>query len=97
MSGKQLSTVSILCKHLILFAVGGGVYCGLEQIFRGRTHWTMFIVGGLCLIFCGLLNERREDAPLWQQMLLGFECSRTNLSTIFTIMVLGGACGDLSR
>lgn len=71
MSGKQLSTVSILCKQLILFAVGGGVYCGLEQIFRGRTHWTMFIVGGLCFIFCGLLNERREDAPLWQQMLLG--------------------------
>lgn len=76
MSGKQLSTGLILTckkilKHLILFVIGGFVYCGIELLFRGRTHWSMFIVGGLCLIFCGMLNEMWDNPALWKQMVLG--------------------------
>lgn len=46
-----------LVEYLTIFAIGGGVYVGIEMLYRGYSHWTMFIVGGLCLIFVGLLNE----------------------------------------
>lgn len=44
-------------KHLILVIIGGTVYVGIEYLWRGYSHWTMFILGGLCFICCGLLNE----------------------------------------
>lgn len=31
-----------------VFLLGGGVYAGLEILWRGYTHWTMFLTGGLC-------------------------------------------------
>ena len=30
------------------FLLGGGVYAGLEILWRSYTHWTMFLTGGLC-------------------------------------------------
>ena len=41
----------------MLFLIGGRLYTWLELACRGRTHWTMFILGGLCFVIIGLLNE----------------------------------------
>ena len=30
---------------------------GIEILWRGRTHWTMGIVGGICFVLIGLINE----------------------------------------
>lgn len=58
-------------KYLFLFLIGGLIYCGIELLWRGRTHWTMLIVGGICFIFCGIINELFDwDMPLWMQMLI---------------------------
>ena len=58
-------------KYLFLFLVGGLAYCGIEMLWRGHTHWTMLIVGGLCFIFCGGINEWFDwNMPLWKQMLI---------------------------
>lgn len=43
--------------ELLLFFVGGRVYTWIELLWRGRTHWTMFILGGICFVILGLLNE----------------------------------------
>ena len=59
-------------KYFILWIIGGTVYIGIELLYRQRTHWTMFIVGGLCFIFCGALNEVMSwDTLIWKQMLYG--------------------------
>jgi len=29
----------------------------MEMAFRGRSHWTMFILGAICFILLGLINE----------------------------------------
>lgn len=59
-------------KGLFLFLVGGGVYCVIELLFRGHTHYTMMIVGGICFLMCGALNEHVGwDMPFLLQMLLG--------------------------
>lgn len=44
-------------KILILLAAGGAIYTAFEMIFRGRTHWSMFLVGGICFVLIGGLNN----------------------------------------
>lgn len=40
----------------------------IELMWRGRTHWTMFIVGGICFVLVGLVNEVFTwDMPLIRQ------------------------------
>lgn len=59
-------------KYLFLFTTGGLLYNILELAWRDRTHWTMFILGGLCFICLGLINELVPwELPLWKQALLG--------------------------
>lgn len=59
-------------KYLFLFFFGGIVYILIELLWRGYSHWSMGILGGMCFILLGLINERYTwDIPLWIQMLLG--------------------------
>lgn len=44
-------------KELVLLVIGGLIYNGIEIGVRGYTHWSMFIVGGLCFVIIGLINE----------------------------------------
>ena len=39
----------ILRKYLVLMATGGLLYVALELVWRGRSHWTMFLLAGLAL------------------------------------------------
>lgn len=43
--------------EIILFIAGGGIYAVIEIMWRGYTHWSMFLLGGLCFVIMGLLNE----------------------------------------
>lgn len=64
--------MSKLHKYGLLMLIGGVVYGGLEVTFRGRTHWTMVILGGVCFVAVGLINEIIPwDMPLAVQMLVG--------------------------
>lgn len=59
-------------KYLTLWTIGGLLYIALEILWRGYSHWTMFVLGGLCFIGLGLINEILPwDMPLWQQVLIG--------------------------
>lgn len=57
-------------KYLMLLAVGGGLYYSFEIIFRGFSHWSMFCLGGICLIFCTLQGQMlRWEDPMWIQII----------------------------
>lgn len=59
-------------KYMFLYATGGLLYIVLEIMFRGWSHWTMFILGGLCFVSLGMINEVLPwEMPLWQQALIG--------------------------
>ena len=61
-----------IMKHSILFIIGGFIYALIEIISRGFTHWTMFILGGICFVCIGLINEFvKWEMPLWKQALIG--------------------------
>ena len=46
-----------ILKQIFLYIIGGLIYLLIEVLFRGHTHWTMFIIGCLCFTLIGLLNE----------------------------------------
>ena len=50
-------------KNALLFCCGGGLYVALELLWRQRSHWSMFLAGGLCFRLLGLL-ERRSLPPV---------------------------------
>lgn len=49
--------MSIL-KNTILFCIGGGSYTALELAWRGRSHISMFALGGACFLAIGQFNRR---------------------------------------
>lgn len=44
-------------KSFLLLNIGGAIYVLIELLYRGYSHWTMYLVGGLCFIQLGLINE----------------------------------------
>ena len=61
-----------ILKHIFLFLVGATIYYFIEILFRGFSHPSMFICGGICFVLVGLLNETKVfKMPLIWQMLIG--------------------------
>ncbi len=63
----------IVCELLSVWLMGGLGYCSLELMWRGRTHWTMFIVGGLCVLMMYIISTR-AGFPLWQKWIACAGC-----------------------
>lgn len=65
---KKQFIINSLVKYPIIFLIGAIVYMGIEIIWRGYTHWTMGVLGGIILILIGLIDEvADEDIPIvWQ-------------------------------
>ena len=70
-------------RSLLLFALGGGVYCGIELLWRGRTYGSMFVLGGACFVILGRLGKTCRRMPLLLRALMA--------ASIVTVMEL--LCG----
>lgn len=72
-------------RPLVLIGIGGLIYVLIEILFRGHSHWTMFLVGGLCFWLIGLINEIIPwEMSLWKQCIIG--------STIVTVVEFLSGC-----
>lgn len=59
-------------KETILFFIGGFLYFIIEILWRGYSHWTMFILGGICFVLLGIINEVIPWCmALWKQVIIG--------------------------
>lgn len=58
-------------ENLILFLFGGAVYSLIEVVFRGYTHWSMTVTGGICLVLMYRRFTARPDDPLMMKCLFG--------------------------
>ena len=54
-----------------IFLFGAVGYASIEVICRGRTHWSMMLAGGLCLLVLSLLSERMQGRGILLQALVG--------------------------
>ncbi len=68
----MMNKLKLITKYLFLGFFGGIAYMALEVVWRGYSHWTMGILGGICFICLGLINEILSwDTPLLIQMAIG--------------------------
>ena len=58
-----------LSEYLFLWAVGGSIYYGFELLFRGFSHWSMFVLGVICFVFFAVQGRMvLWQDPLWLQL-----------------------------
>ena len=60
-----------LLVHIPIAVIGGLTYMGIEILWRGHTHWTMGVLGGVCFALIGLLDEVQDHPPMLLQMVQG--------------------------
>ena len=59
-----------ISEYLFLWALGGTLYYFMEIFFRGFSHWSMFILGGICLVFFTVQGQMVHwEDPMWRQIL----------------------------
>ena len=56
-------------EFLTVYMFGALGYGGLELLWRGHTHWTMLLLGGLCFMLMYLIDTRMA-VRLWQKWVL---------------------------
>ena len=44
--------------YITMFLAGGLVYGAIEVMYRGYTHWSMMLLGGLCFLVCDIIDMR---------------------------------------
>ena len=58
--GKINAVMKMKLQTPAVFALGAAGYAALELLWRGRTHWTMALTGGVVLV--GLRQLRRVQS-----------------------------------
>ena len=58
-------------KIVALFLIYGLIYYGLEILYRGYSHLSMFILAGVLGVAIGLINEITPKINIWLETLIG--------------------------
>ncbi len=58
-------------EYTCVFLAGGVIYNLIELLWRGFTHWSMTVAGGLCVLLIHLLNQRMPGRSLAFRCVLG--------------------------
>ena len=45
-------------KQTVLIYMGGSAYMTLEFLWRGKSHYSMFLLGGVCFLIIGRLGQK---------------------------------------
>ncbi|MCD8019981.1 MAG: putative ABC transporter permease [Clostridiales bacterium] len=76
---KTDSIIKKSLRALFIICTGGMTYYNFEILFRGYSHFSMFLCGGLSFYTIGTLNEHpRKRLSFLSQMLIG-----TGIITIY--------------
>ena len=70
--------------EVLLFGIGGALYYLIEILWDGQSHWTMFVLGGICFVIMGLLNEYKFS---WKQSLFMQSLISAITITVFEFIV----------
>ncbi|MBQ9977902.1 MAG: hypothetical protein IJP21_04860 [Clostridia bacterium] len=60
-----------MCSLVILFGIGAFSYGLIEILWRGHTHWSMLIAGGICLVLFSGIGKTMKKSPLLYRCMLG--------------------------
>ncbi len=68
---KSPKKIRPIIRDGILFSVGGVGYYGLEVAFRGYSHWSMALCGGVCLLSIYHANRKLSKQNIAVRALAG--------------------------
>lgn len=54
-----------------VFCIGSVGYSIIEILWRGFTHWSMALAGGICFTIIYHLNKKFNQKPVWEKCLMG--------------------------
>ena len=74
-----------MLQETLVALLGGGAYVLVEMLWRGHSHISMFVLGGLCFWLIGQL-DRWGTVPVAAQACLG-ACLVTGLELITGLIV----------
>lgn len=57
--------------YTILFGLGAFGYGIIEVLWRGYSHWTMMLAGGICFVLFSLIYEKLNRLPLLYKCISG--------------------------
>ena len=60
-----------ILEYQFMYSAGSVIYAATEVAFRGHTHWTMVITGGICAMLLHLENKRLRKRKLYFRCLIG--------------------------
>ncbi len=58
-------------EQAVIFIFGAINYVAIEILWRGHTHWTMAVAGGLCAMLIYVLNAELPNANLLYKCFAG--------------------------
>lgn len=73
-------------QDAVIFAIGSVTYAMIEILWRGYTHWTMMITGGVCFLILFRVYGKIKQAKLWKKCALG-SCVITGVEFIVGCIV----------
>jgi uncharacterized membrane protein len=56
--------LSYVRRYSFLFLLGGGIYVLIELLYRGRSHFSMFLAGGLSVVLIRIICGRMKGIVL---------------------------------
>jgi uncharacterized membrane protein len=63
--------MQVIYENIQVFIIGAVLYSGAEILFRGFTHWTMFLAGGICFLLIYQVFTRKPQVSIWKKCLYG--------------------------
>ena len=61
----------IIAEYAIIYTLGAIGYGLLELLWRGYTHWSMTVAGGLCFMIIYGMNAKRAGWGLYKKCMVG--------------------------
>lgn len=68
---KQIKIKKRYNQDAVIFSIGAVSYSLIEILWRGYTHWTMMITGGICFLVLFRVFSRIAHAKLWKKCAVG--------------------------
>lgn len=71
MHDKPWLQTSAAGRRIAVFMGGGVLYSLIEVVYRGYTHWTMTLTGGICLLIMYLRYTSRPNDSIVMKCFFG--------------------------
>ncbi|MEE0840670.1 MAG: hypothetical protein U0L72_09060 [Acutalibacteraceae bacterium] len=68
-----------------VFAVGSVGYCCIELLWRGHTHWTMAVAGGVCFTLITAIEKKFPRAKFLYKCVMG-SLAITTVELVFGVI-----------